>query len=323
VTPNEEIQGCDSANCVIQAVARYKRIPDYSPDLFNYPPDGEVMKGVEFSYSISAPVTITSLSSTIPAEFTFDFSNNPIPAGITDLYLQVIFKGTLGNEKDIAVAVGMKDLMEPTHHVFWNLTDMFSLYIPDDNNYHLYTAEQIRNDPYLLSLAGSAYIDPHDINLAFGYMSESPPVNPVPTLATVVLPAGRHVRLISLEDRQDNNYVRITWSGGPYPNEKHGDLPFQAAQYEEIDSVWHLTPVTPFRAVNGHLNEGVLVCKPYSDFCPYPESEAIPAADLTPYPVSISFPNEVATMQTRQLLQMGTSAAPSRDQGEGFVVIWK
>ena len=102
-TPGESIQ-----NGTIQAVARYKVIPDYSPDLSSYPPNGELMKTINYSYSVSEAITLTpeqtaSLNAQ-PTEFTFDFSAYNIPAGITDLTLQVIFKGTLGNETDIAVA---------------------------------------------------------------------------------------------------------------------------------------------------------------------------------------------------------------------------
>jgi hypothetical protein len=136
-TQNEAI-----GNGSLQAVARYKIVPNYAPDLSTYPPDGAIMTGLTYSYSVSASQPVSSLSSSIPAEFNFDFIGSPIPAGITDLTLQVVFKGTLGNEIDTAVAVGMKDLMEPTHLSFWNLTDMFSLAI-DENGYDLYTLARL------------------------------------------------------------------------------------------------------------------------------------------------------------------------------------
>ncbi|HDH04120.1 MAG TPA: hypothetical protein ENH01_00175 [Nitrospirae bacterium] len=52
-TPDEEVQ-----DGIIQAVAKYKIRPDYQDDLSNDPPDGEVMEGVEFSYSVSEPIVI-------------------------------------------------------------------------------------------------------------------------------------------------------------------------------------------------------------------------------------------------------------------------
>ena len=307
-TSNEEIQGCDSAkkNCILQAVARYKKIPDYSADLSKYPPDGKVMQGVEFSYSISAPIIITSLSSTTFTEFTFDFSGSPIPAGITDLYLQVVFKGTLGKEENIAVAVGMKDLMEPTHNVFWNLTDMFSLNYQD--SYHLYTATQIEGDSSLATLVdhdhdgifneidiGESYIDPYDLIFDIGYMDD-PASSTVPSLAAVTLPPGKFVRLIVLVDRP-SNYSRLTWTQGFRPGSDYSNAAFAGAVNQETGGVWQTpTPAETFRSVRQHSYVGVLECEPLETdpatgrhVCPYPESEAIPT-DPTPYePVMINF----------------------------------
>ncbi|MBU0728527.1 MAG: hypothetical protein KKE17_10975 [Proteobacteria bacterium] len=106
------------------AVAKYKRRTDYQPDLFNEPPD-EYSREANFSYSVSAPVPITSLTSVEAEEKIFDFSASPIPVGITDLYLQVVFKGTLGNERENAVAVGMVDLNEPMVFRLSNNTDKY------------------------------------------------------------------------------------------------------------------------------------------------------------------------------------------------------
>jgi hypothetical protein len=114
------------------AIARYKRIINYSPDLSveiepgqpkqpNEPLDPSSREG-QYSYSVSAQDT-SLLQTSAPTEITFDFTADPIPAGVTDLTLQVVFLGTLGNEVDTAVAVGMVDLTEPTHFTFFNSTD--------------------------------------------------------------------------------------------------------------------------------------------------------------------------------------------------------
>jgi len=299
------------------AVARYKVIPDYSPDLANYPPDGTVMmNNILYKYSVSLPVTLTpeeiiSLN-TQPTEFTFDFTGNEIPAGITDLTLQVIFKGTLGNETDIAVAVGMKNLMEPTHQVLWNLTDMFSLYYGDA--YHLYTSEQIKGDPSLkaqvdldhdgvINEPGEPYIDPHPMTYEIGYMAEPEPVEPPFTVATVDnLPAGNHIRLIVLvDDELSPNYLRLTWSDPIDSDVDTHDFDFLGVINEEQDGVWLLpNPIIQFRhgldgttqiPIQQHFYTGILRCYPVAidpvtgyTYCPYTEEEAIPA-DLTPYPV--------------------------------------
>jgi hypothetical protein len=84
-------------NGFIQAIAKYKTDID----------------DADFSYSMSAPQSISSLASDQATEFEFNFSNDPIPVDVTDLYLQFIFKGKIGNENN-AVAIGQKDISEPT-----------------------------------------------------------------------------------------------------------------------------------------------------------------------------------------------------------------
>ncbi len=136
-TPNEAM----GAGTLV-AFAKYKKRIGYQPDLSADPPTAE-SREADFSYSVSAPITITSLPTL--TEFTFDFAQSPIPAGITDLYLFVVFKGTLGSETDTAVAVGMEDLYEPLHITVWNSTDRFYL------DHVLRTREDILSDPLLLS----------------------------------------------------------------------------------------------------------------------------------------------------------------------------
>lgn len=54
----------------------------------------------------------------------FDFSADPIPINATDLFLQVAYRGELGEEAD-GVAVGMKDILEPNYFTVWNNTDWY------------------------------------------------------------------------------------------------------------------------------------------------------------------------------------------------------
>ena len=307
----EEIQ-----NGTLQAVAKYIKRIDYEPDLSADPPTTE-SREPDFSYSVSEQIPIPALSATEPAEFTFNFINSPIPAGITDLYLQVIFKGTIGDETDTASAIGIKDLAEPTHHVFWNLSDMFSL------NGQLYTAEDIKNDSALASLVDfdhdgifnetsiqEPYIDPVGTDLKIAYFGENPPAGPVTNVATVdKLPAGRNIRLVILLDRLTNNYLRLTWSDDIYP-ESYYDFVFSGAINQEVrlevngqeEIVFNYTPPTRFRAsldsdgvasipISQHFSQGILSCLPRSSprGCFYPEEEAIPA-NPEPLPVNILFP---------------------------------
>lgn len=203
--------------------------------------------------------------------------------------LQVVFKGTLGNEANIAVAIGTKDLSEPTHHVIWNLTDMYSLY---DN---LYTAAEIRANkggltPTLLSQAGAAKIDPSDITFTIGYTGDPNSTTFSPEVATAVLPNGRHMRLIGIFDVEKANYMELRWSG--LGVDSYNVISIPRAINQDYDK-WYSSPeATPYRySLDGaskrsfmqHFNTGVLRCNPMSydvdgkAHCSYPVEQAIPA----------------------------------------------
>jgi len=124
------------------AIAKYKRRSDYYPSLINEPPN-PLFIADEYTYNVSAPTGISGLAT--PTDIAFNFSINPIPAGITDLSLYVVFQGTLGGEQDIAVAVGYIDLSEPTFYQLSNNTDRF-YEIDGNNTEHLYAEGE---DPYL------------------------------------------------------------------------------------------------------------------------------------------------------------------------------
>jgi len=83
--------------------------------------------------SVSAPIPINGVAdlpggsgAPLPAsvEKTFDFAMDPIPINATDLVLQVVYRGTLGEEPE-SVALGMLDVREPTIMTFWENTDYY------------------------------------------------------------------------------------------------------------------------------------------------------------------------------------------------------
>ena len=53
---------------------------------------------------------------------TFDFGSDPIPVNATDLFVQVVYRGPLGDEQD-GIAVGMYDVREPSYLTLWNNSD--------------------------------------------------------------------------------------------------------------------------------------------------------------------------------------------------------
>ena len=84
----------------------------------------------EISVSKSFAATAAQLAPNAAAfEAHFDFSADPIPVNATDLFIQVVYRGpmgdaALGQEQD-AIAVGTLDVREPTFAAFWNNTDYY------------------------------------------------------------------------------------------------------------------------------------------------------------------------------------------------------
>lgn len=337
--PGEEVQNCNQiqGNCIIQAIARYRIIPNYMYDLSNYPPNGTTMHNIEYSYSVSAPIYINSLSSVTPQEFSFDFYTSPIPAGITDLYLQVVFKGTLGNETDIAIAVGMKDLMEPTHQVFWNATDMFQL------DAHLRTSYDIRNTPAYAARVdldhdtvlnetneGEPYIDPFPMSFGIGYRSVPPEQGGTFYYSAITtVQNGRHIRLITLMDKPQDNYLVLVESDDIY-----GMSYFYNASpgvvNQEVEGVWQTpTPMITFRygldvdgithiPIRQHHKMALFGCYPQEGIdpygnpvCSYPEAESIPA-ELSPSLIDTVYYYSPQTIFFDELTTFGASIANGR-----------
>lgn len=103
-TPNNEQMNDGS----IELIVKY-RLAQSDPFHSVPPPVSEEI------YYIVVPETngIRSIPRDNPAELTFDLSQTPIPLFATDVYLQIVYHGRLGME-DNAVAVGFKDISEPT-----------------------------------------------------------------------------------------------------------------------------------------------------------------------------------------------------------------
>lgn len=148
----------------VVAIARYHRNPCYHPDLsgeYVQKPDGSLTvpagcsvaqtRSAYQEISVSAPITIdangnfpgtndgsnacgnvgnlTTGPTGACANATgvlgeFDFSADPIPANATDLFLQLAYRGGLGQETD-GIAVGTIDILEPNYYTVWNNSDWF------------------------------------------------------------------------------------------------------------------------------------------------------------------------------------------------------
>ncbi len=141
-----------SGNGTMVAVARYHRNACYRPDMsgermrvYAPPPAlgtitepactvGTPSRTNYQEISVSAPITISSEADlpggqgvggpAIPIDEVFDFTDEPIPVNATDLFIQVVYRGQLGDEPD-AVAVGTYDVREPTYVGIYNSTDYY------------------------------------------------------------------------------------------------------------------------------------------------------------------------------------------------------
>jgi hypothetical protein len=143
------------------AVAKYHRNTCYSPDLSGEPyqiynptpPSTGITQPTcagkttrtayqEISVSKSVVTSAGQLNGGAAAfDVQFDFSADPIPVNATDLFIQVIYRGPMGDangQEPDAIAVGTLDVHEPTFAAFWNNTDYFwnSGWVHNNSTYH-------------------------------------------------------------------------------------------------------------------------------------------------------------------------------------------
>ena len=102
---------------LVVAVAKFHLNTCYQPDLSGDPggprfaPTG--CRDAEEHIAVSDPQSLTALTAGSERALAFAFSQQ-IPINATDIYLQVVFRGQLGNEAD-AVVVGTKNIAEPNY----------------------------------------------------------------------------------------------------------------------------------------------------------------------------------------------------------------
>ena len=110
--------------------------------------------GVE-EIAVSRPLYGVSLQANEQKTMEFEFGDAPIPFDMTDVALQVVYRGELGTEAD-AVAVGTMDVSEPTYFAYQNASDYIHL------GDHVYTRGQIESDVGLLSQVRPQYCVDYD-----------------------------------------------------------------------------------------------------------------------------------------------------------------
>ncbi len=116
----------------IELIVGYRRAID---DPFkNYPEDYPFSSDNEITYIVVPEANgIRSIPSDRYIELTFDLSSNPIPLYAINVFIRLVYHGRLGLE-DGAIAVGFKDISEPTPIDLFNDMDQICL------NGSMYTA---------------------------------------------------------------------------------------------------------------------------------------------------------------------------------------
>ena len=266
-TSDEEME-----NGTLRVIAKYKKRTDYEPDLSADPPTAD-SREENFSYSVSDPIEIVSLSSIEPEEFAFEFSDeNAIPAGITDLYLQVVFRGTLGDEADTAVIISaVKDINEPQHVILANSTDRIYY------NGILKTAEEFREIPGYASLLNIDDIDPfNDIDIGIVFYPDNTPANL--NFSCIQMPASSYGRAIILADAPSFKY-HWQWSSESPEHFEFNTGTLSGVVYQE-DSGGNFNPIPQpieYRGIKTHFVKWVTFGYPNDT------PEQIESADWPPF----------------------------------------
>jgi hypothetical protein len=113
----------EMSNGSIQLVVKYRlALSDpFQSEAVNFGPETYIV--------VPEKNNLRSISRTTPTELVFDLSADPsnfLPLWATNVYIQVVYKGTLGLETD-AVAVGFRDISEPTPIDVFNNCDVVCL----------------------------------------------------------------------------------------------------------------------------------------------------------------------------------------------------
>ena len=209
---NTTSTGENMTNGTIQLVVKYKVAQS---DPFQ---SGPVETDADFTYIVVPEKNnVSALYSATPTELNFDLGQG-IPLLATDVYLQVVFKGTLGSEEN-AVAVGFKDISEPTPIDIFNNMDKICI---NGSWYNAGSPEAIAQvDANHDGIAGTDEADVYaydlqNIYLRFSPYSQDPPYFfASPSTYDIRVPylsAGTPVRAVYfLSDYMFNKGQYLTW----------------------------------------------------------------------------------------------------------------
>jgi len=240
--------------------------------------------GIE-QIAVSKPIAGLSLAANSEASVEFDFKDATIPFGVTDVVLQVVYRGALGGETD-AVAVGTIDVSEPTYFTYQNASDYIHI------GEHVYTRDQLNSASLLAQVQPQSCVDykhspPQvadgclvefylDLNVSFADLQH-------PIAAVELLPPRRFIRFVYLTvadelgqpsaksaSRRINVTVRrhagrekalLYQEGSCLPDDPFNIPPrhSQLTVFSQSQITYRVNPLNKLRGVNGWYNASCVI----------------------------------------------------------------
>jgi hypothetical protein len=207
-----------------------------------------------------------------PIKFEFDLSDSQIPLWATDIYLYLVYKGQLGLESG-AVAVGFKDISEPTKMSYYNCMDKVcirgNMYDAGDEAYNIAVDEGKEDewdvyphDRQNVYIKYSSYEDPQSLTPAFDNCNYHIPYQAAGEYTTLFIItdyqfAENHSdgEIVATDPRDDfdhyaGNYIGGIWGLTAIKNQIEVQGP--ASPYYDPDQfvyIRHIPPFSPFRDI--------------------------------------------------------------------------
>ena len=247
----------------LTAYALFRERTDYDPDLLNDPPAPE-SRAAGYSHRTSVSLDVVQFSAGGEMELVFDFRENPIPAGITDLVLAVVYQGTFGSDAKPIVAQGTKDLNEPHHLAIFNDTDRIFCSGPP--------ASVMTHSEFLASPCVGCddddpmYSAPWDDLVVYVTLAPDAEIGDTWLAAIDPLPAATFSKLIFFAEGQ--NFFVHQWNGSDLAQRSfYSVAPIEGVVNQQgDDGSWAATPVAQGRGILTHGGVSVnVVCGTATD----------------------------------------------------------
>jgi len=242
-TPNEKLTGG-----TLQAFAKFHRNGCYQADLsgeFRTDDSGNLITPCPNYRSDQAEVRFTTedqLSFDVDEvkDMTLEF-NDEIPIDATDLFIQVYYRGKVGDQEN-DFAIGAVDVSEPTFMAVMNGTDMFEL---NANGFYYYNdiINNITQQPYsIVDIDGNGkYNSPPDVDVRGGSISYEIKING-DAVGQVTLGEGRFARVAALVNPVGFELTLIA-SGNGFNDITAYNMPAKMSQVDYDRNAFLVTPV--------------------------------------------------------------------------------